>query len=253
MSFEPVTPAVGRALTIIRPYPEMDAQIVSLLQGSGDPMKEYAAARIAKLEGDLAAEREAHGSIQNKAAIRIRELEDLKTPWRLYIDRPDTHAISSFEPTYNIRDDEGDFVVCDIPKDRAERIIACVNALSGLNPEAIPALLDAAQKMKDARGPGDSATAGWYAEKALDIAKGKNHAPLIAIPQSELRMLQDMITQLRGSLNAERKALDGINPDGIKELVAAVKLLANGDNYNEPGFDPVEIACDALAKVKKEA
>ena len=62
MSFEPAIPAPGRALTIIRPYPEMDVQIVSLLQESGDPMKEYAAARIAKLEGDL-------------AAIRIRELE----------------------------------------------------------------------------------------------------------------------------------------------------------------------------------
>ena len=71
---------------------------------------------------------------------------DLNTPWKLYIDRPDPHSISSFEPTYNIRDDEGDFVVCDIPKDRAEIIIACVNALDGLNPAEVKELVKAVDR-----------------------------------------------------------------------------------------------------------
>ena len=96
-------------------------------------------------------------------------MEDLKTPWKLYIDRPDPHSISSFEPTYNIRDDEGDFVVCDIPKDRAERIIACVNALDGLNPEGIPGLVEAVEKFTYGY-----AAAGFMANLKDALAKVKS-------------------------------------------------------------------------------
>ena len=74
----------------------------------------------------------------------MSELKHTPEPWKVTVQE---NGYVCIETAYGTHRDilTGDFIT--LKASNAERIVACVNACEGLNPEAIPEMLEALQEM----------------------------------------------------------------------------------------------------------